>query len=87
MDNPFEEILTRIDQLQNLIMSRPVAEQAPPAEIIDTATLCDRLAISEPTVSKWRAKNKIPFLKVDATIRYNWPKVIEALEKAKSKKA
>jgi excisionase family DNA binding protein len=50
-------------------------------EIIDRKELCTRLNISDRTASTWEKKGKIPFLMVGSSIRYNWPKVIEALEK------
>lgn len=52
-------------------------------EIIDSKTLMQRLGISEPTLQRWRDKNRIPYIQEDSIIRYNWPKVIEALEKRK----
>lgn len=49
-------------------------------EIIDTAELCKRLNISEPTVIRWRKKGKIPYLSIGAAIRYDYIKVIEAID-------
>lgn len=50
------------------------------AEIIDRAELCKRLDISEPTVIRWEGKGKIPSLRVGDRVRYNWHKVLKALE-------
>lgn len=55
-------------------------------EIIDTKTLLSRLDLSEPTVIRYRQKGVIPFLQVGSAIRYNWPKVLEVLEKRKGAK-
>ena len=52
-------------------------------EIIDSKTLMQRLDISEPTLQRWRDRKRIPYIQEDSVIRYNWPKVLEALEKRK----
>src|SRR5690606_2012597 len=57
-----------------------------PAEIIDTKTLLTRLDLSEPTVIRYRQKGVIPFLQVGSAIRYDYQKVLEALEKRKGGK-
>lgn len=51
------------------------------AEIIDTEELCKRLNITGPTVRKWRAKKKIPFIKVGDSIRFDFQDVLKALKK------
>ncbi len=65
--------------------SQSVNSSAPP-EIIDTKTLLSRLDLSEPTVIRYRQKGVIPFLQVGSTIRYDYQKVLEALEKKGGKK-
>ncbi|HWK59262.1 MAG TPA: helix-turn-helix domain-containing protein [Parapedobacter sp.] len=55
-------------------------------EIIDTKTLLTRLDLSEPTVIRYRQKGVIPFLQVGSAIRYDYQKVLEALEKRKGGK-
>ncbi len=54
-------------------------------EIIDRAELCKRLGISEPTAIMWDKKRKIPSFRIGSAVRYNWPKVLDALENAKGK--
>ncbi|GGC18267.1 hypothetical protein GCM10011386_07700 [Parapedobacter defluvii] len=54
-----------------------------PPEIIDTKTLLNRLDLSEPTVIRYRQKGMIPFLQVGSAVRYDYQKVLEALEKKK----
>jgi|SRR5690606_22120471 len=56
------------------------------SEIIDSKTLMKRLDISEPTLQRWRDKGRIPYIQQDNVVRYNWPKVLEALEKRKGGK-
>ena len=55
-------------------------------EIIDTKTLLTRLDLSEPTVIRYRQKGVIPFLQVGSAIRYDYQKVLEALERRKGGK-
>ena len=75
-----------IDDLAAAVAKLLKADIQPPpvsdnTEIVDTKTLCDRLAISEPTAISMRKKKTIPFLRVGTAIRYDWQKVIKALEK------
>jgi excisionase family DNA binding protein len=78
-------ILSEFNELKELIKSRPVEQPAAVPEIINTEELCKRLDLSEPTLISWRKKKVIPFMRVGSSIRYNWPKVIEALEKRNAK--
>lgn len=52
-------------------------------EIIDTKELLLRLDLSEPTIIRYRQKGTIPFLQIGSAIRYDYQKVLEALEKKK----
>jgi hypothetical protein len=52
-------------------------------EIIDREELCKRLNITTPTAIRWAKKGLIPSFAIGSSIRYNWPKVIEALENKK----
>jgi hypothetical protein len=51
-----------------------------PVEVINSATLMERLDISEPTLIRWRQKGKIPFMQIGTAVRYDWHKVLTALE-------
>jgi hypothetical protein len=73
-------ILARLQEIDDKLSNIKPAAAAPPPEIINTEELCKRLDISEPTAIKWRRKNKIPFIIIGSSIRYNWPAVIKALE-------
>lgn len=53
---------------------------------ISTDELCTRLKISEQTANAWRKTNKIPFLQIDGVVRYDWNKVILALESGNNTK-
>ena len=80
-----EAIVNKVfqDNLQQLSLSIS-SEQ--PAEIINTEELCKKLRITEPTVIRYRKRNKIPFLQLGASIRYNWPEVLKALDSLKKTK-
>jgi hypothetical protein len=78
-----ELIVVAKEDLTNII--KEAVAQIQPAqpqriELIDREELCRRLAISEPTVIRYEAKGKIPAIHLGAIRRYNWPKVVEALE-------
>lgn len=81
----FDIILAEFRELKEIIKNLPQAQLMPLPEIINTEELCKRLYLSEPTVITWRRKRLIPFFKIGTSIRYNWPKVVEALEKGKNK--
>ena len=83
--NVLDQILSEIQELKALILAMPLAGVNEPADIIDRATLCKRLNITEPTVIRWEKKGKIPVMRIGSSIRYNWQTVIKALEVVKKK--
>jgi hypothetical protein len=56
-------------------------------EILTGQQLSERLAVDVQTLAKWREKGKIPYLRLGAAIRYDFNKVIAALEVTKKKGA
>jgi hypothetical protein len=80
MNNPFDVIMEKLNEMDNKISSMPAAIAATPPEIINTEELCKRLDISEPTAIKWRRKKKIPSFTIGSAVRYNWPAVVEFLQ-------
>ncbi len=70
----------RLDELRSKLDAQQPTQAPPAAEIIDGSELCRRLGISEPSLIRWRRKRKIPFFRVGSHFRYNWLKVLEALE-------
>jgi hypothetical protein len=52
-------------------------------EVIDTKELCKRLNITSITLNRWRKKEKIPYMMIGNSIRYEWFSVIKALENKK----
>lgn len=85
MLNPFEVIMTELQELKGMIQASGKGEGSPAPDIIDGQELCKRLDISEPTLIRWRQKGKIPFMRIGSSLRYNWPSVVSHLEKASSK--
>jgi predicted DNA-binding transcriptional regulator AlpA len=79
MDNPFEEIISKLNLLEKKLSERSSAE--PAAEIIDRRELQRRLGISEPTVISMVKKKKIPQINLGSSVRYNWNKVLDSLNK------
>ena len=43
------------------------------------------LGLSDQTVTRWRNKGRIPFIKIGPSIRYNLDEVLKAIEVSKSK--
>lgn len=80
MTNPFEDILTELSKI-NQKLEQVTAPTITQIEIIDRKELMSRLNITEPTAIRWGRRGTIPELHIGSNVRYNWPKVIEALEK------
>ncbi|OLY91792.1 DNA binding domain-containing protein, excisionase family [Cnuella takakiae] len=72
-----EEIAAAIN---NMLQAQQPQSTPQPAEIITREELCKRLAVSEPTVRLYEKRGKIPFFKLGGSVRYNWPRIVEALE-------
>jgi excisionase family DNA binding protein len=82
LNNPFEIIMERLVSIEEQLARFNVPAPVPQPEIIGRDELCMRLNITTPTAIRWEKKGKIPALRVGSNVRYNWPKVIEALEKS-----
>jgi excisionase family DNA binding protein len=83
--NPFDVIIERIYSLECKFDQACIKPEVPNTEIIGRKELCKRLNISEPTAIRWANKGSIPSFTIGSSIRYNWPKVIEALEAKKKR--
>ncbi len=89
-----EIVITSKDDLQTLVIDavntcldyRTPITPIQKADIISREELCKRLDISEPTAIRWEKKGSIPSIRIGSNVRYNWPKVIEALEGQKQKR-
>lgn len=78
MNNPFEEIIDRLTRIEEML-SQAKTQDAPPIEIITRAELMKRLGITEPTAIRWGKLGRIPEIRIGASVRYNWPVVIDKL--------
>lgn len=80
--NPFapfyEELKAIKDQLKEISEAQTVNPQS---EVISDKTLCERLEITRQTLNRWRKQGRIPFIQIGSVLRYDYPKVLEALEK------
>ena len=88
-NNPFDELSRELKEIKDLLLKFPgekTNQSTQTSEIIDTATLCYRLNITEPTAIRHRKRGSIPFLQIGSAIRYDWPAVIKALENKKKVK-
>jgi len=83
MTNPFDIILERLERIESLITAENHLPPAEAIEIIDRKELCKRLDISIPTLSNMEKRKEIPFFKMGSNRKYNWLKVVAALEKQK----
>ena len=78
------DILTQVKEINQRIKEGAVGTSNTQQEHpIDTKELCKRLAITEPTVIRWRKKGKIPYLTIGSSIRYDWNAVLTALQAQK----
>lgn len=85
MYNPFDVLIDRFNGLEEKFASLNTSTPNIPPEIINRDELCKRLDITEPTAIRWEKKGIIPSLRIGSNVRYNWPKVIQALENSNSK--
>lgn len=85
-----EQLREQLNEIVNDAVTKALAEvrgvSTKKAEIISRDELCKRLDITEPTVIRWEKKGKIPAIRIGSNVRYDWNKVLEALEEHKDRK-
>ena len=75
------EIRKQVEDAVNEKLSNHFNNEIEDDEILSENQLCERLNISRTTISRYRKENKIPYLKVGNNIRYEYNKVLKALER------
>tara|TARA_Y100000813_G_scaffold148101_1_gene108591 strand:- start:305 stop:562 length:258 start_codon:yes stop_codon:yes gene_type:complete len=75
------EIRKQVEDVINEKLSNHFNNEIESDEILSENQLCERLNISRTTISRYRKENKIPYLKVGNNIRYEYNKVLKALER------
>ena len=79
--SPLEELTDAIRNVVREELSKVSPEDLqPPQDLLTEKEVLKKLGITQPTISKWRQKGKIPFVRVGSSIRYDLGKVIKALE-------
>lgn len=80
--NPFELINNELAEIKNQLSGIAETQTASPIrEIVSGEVLCERFSITRQTLGRWRDQKRIPFIQVGSIIRYDFLKVVEALEK------
>lgn len=79
------ELLEQMKNLETKI-NIPAKNQREPV-IINGEDLCKKLDITIQTLIRWRQKEKIPYLQIGSSIRYDLNKVLDAIEVGKKKGA
>ena len=75
------EIRKQVEDAVNEKLSNHFNNEIEDDEIFSENQLCERLNISRTTISRYRKENKIPYIKVGNNIRYEYNKVLKALER------
>jgi predicted DNA-binding transcriptional regulator AlpA len=75
-----DELTTLIELAVNKAMGKQIEAPHTKTEIIDRSELCRRLNITEPTCIRYEKKGKLPRIEIGSSIRYDWNRVIKALE-------
>ena len=79
--------LVALEMMQWAIENMPKSKPEPQPEIMTGEELCKKLDVTIQTLIRWRHKGKIPFLRIGSSIRYDFIKVLEAIEVGKKKGA
>ena len=74
-----------LEMLKWAVENMPAQKPIPKPDIMTGEELCKKLDITIQTLIRWRHKGKIPFFAIGSSIRYDFNKVLEALEVGKKK--
>jgi excisionase family DNA binding protein len=81
-----EAIVVSREELRQIVLEILAAEapaKEAPGEIVDTATLAGRLNLTPQTIRAWAKRRKIPVLRTGRRPRFDYNRVLQALENAK----
>ena len=78
---PLSQLIEQIRSVVREEMKDETISGKAAREIITPDELCKRLGLSIGTLIRYRKKRKIPWLEVGSSIRYDFEKVCQALEK------
>lgn len=71
------------DSVRNALEKHSAALAVPSPRIVDGDTLEKELDITRQTLGRWRRQKRIPFIQEGGVIRYDFNKVLAALENKK----
>jgi excisionase family DNA binding protein len=72
---------------KDALKSLPNREPEKETILLTGEELCKKLGVTIQTLIRWRHKGKIPFMRIGSSIRYDFIKVLEAIEVGKKKGA
>jgi excisionase family DNA binding protein len=72
--------LVALEMMQWAIENMPKSKPELQPEIMTGEELCKKLDVTIQTLIRWRHKGKIPYLQIGSSIRYDFNKVIKAIE-------
>lgn len=70
------------EELESFFTNPDKQIEKPPV-IVDGSFLEENLKIHRTTLSRWREQGRIPFIQVGGVIRYDFNKVVAALEEGR----
>jgi hypothetical protein len=77
--------LVALEMMQWAMENMPKQKHEPKPEIMTGEQLCEKLDVTIQTLIRWRQKGKIPYFQIGSSIRYDFNKVLNALEVNKKK--
>ena len=69
--------------LPNYFNDSNLSKTKNPTNLISTEELANVLKVNSQTITRWRKKNRIPYLKIGKSYRYDYNLVIQELSKKK----
>jgi hypothetical protein len=68
------------DSIQDALQKHTSSLAVPEPQIMDGEEIEQKFNITRQTLARWRKQKRIPFIQEGGVIRYDWLKVIAALE-------